>query len=98
ACGAVMPERHEPVFWPRPGPRTQPPDLGIDRYCPICNYNLRGLPSNCGCPECGAIEGRTTLEPIPWDQDASLGSYLATVWMILTAPADFAAHAWSVES
>ena len=27
----------------------------VDRPCFLCDYNLRGLPSDVSCPECGAV-------------------------------------------
>src|SRR2546421_12441218 len=54
------------TFWPRAGPVGGfVPDLGDDRPCGNCGYNLRGLTFDTACPECGAVWGiDPSVEPI----------------------------------
>src|SRR2546423_2723744 len=84
------------TFWPRAGPASAfVPDLGDDRPCENCGYNPRGLPFHSACPECGSISGiRADAEPIPWNEEATVGSYFRTVLMVLTS-ADPAAQVWT---
>lgn len=84
------------TFWPRAGPvGAVVPDLGDDRPCGSCGYNLRGLPFNTACPECGAVWGiDPSVEPIPWNERQSIGSFLGTVLMVLTTPGELAGHVW----
>src|SRR3954454_11492094 len=56
------------TFWPRVGPVGFVPDLGDDRPCANCGYNLRGLAYDSACPECGALFGiNPACDQIPWD-------------------------------
>jgi hypothetical protein len=84
------------TYWPRAGPvGGYVPDLGDDRPCENCGYNLRGLPYNSTCPECGATSGIVpTVEPIPWNERQTLGSFFATAIMVLGSPGELAAHVW----
>jgi hypothetical protein len=45
----------------------------VDRFCPECGYDLRGLASE-RCPECGlAIDAASSTSPIPWSHRARIG-------------------------
>jgi hypothetical protein len=84
------------TYWPRAGPvGAYVPDLGDDRPCENCGYNLRGLPFNSTCPECGATSGIVpVVEAIPWNERQTLGSFFGTALIVITAPGELAAHVW----
>src|SRR2546421_4875125 len=84
-------------FWPRAGPAAAfVPDLGDDRPCENCGSNLRGLPFNSTCPECGSTSGiRADAEPIAWNDEPSLANYFRTALMVLTGARDLAAQVWT---
>ena len=84
------------TYWPRAGPvGAYVPDLGDDRPCENCGYNLRGLPFNSICPECGATSGIVpVVEAIPWNERQTIGTFFATALMVITAPGELAAHVW----
>jgi hypothetical protein len=82
-------------FWPRAGPAGIVPDLGDDRPCSGCGYNLRGLPFDTACPECGAEWGiDPSAEPVAWNDKPSFASFFQTVIMVLTAPGELSGHIW----
>ncbi len=86
------------TFWPRSGPAISfAPDLGDDRPCENCGYNLRGLHFSSACPECGAMWGinAADAEPIAWNEDATVGSFFSTAMMVLTGGRDLAAQVWT---
>lgn len=85
------------TFWPRAGPAAAfVPDLGDDRPCENCGYNLRGLPFHCACPECGSTWGiHADAEPIPWNEQPSTANFFRTVIMVLTGARDLAAQIWT---
>ncbi|MCG3137077.1 MAG: hypothetical protein HJJLKODD_00919 [Phycisphaerae bacterium] len=62
--------------------RTQPKTIAEDTHCVRCGYNLRGLPSNHRCPECGtavqATLGRKGLGHLSaaWLKTVQLGLLL----------------------
>src|SRR5678816_3938392 len=73
--------------------------ISTDRLCDQCRYNLKGLPSNGKCPECGrAIRGRRSKRFVDSMVDApafylktlTLGIVVMAVFSIVCA---FAFHA-----
>ena len=86
------------TFWPRTGPAIAfVPDLGDDRPCENCGYNMRGLAFSSACPECGAMWGinAADAEPIAWNEDARAASFFSTAMMVLTGGRDLAAQLWT---
>src|SRR6266496_2646347 len=86
------------TFWPRAGPALSfVPDLGDDRPCENCGYNLRGLPFHSACPECGSTWGilQADAEPIAWNDGTGVRSFLRTVLMVLTSARDLASQVWT---
>jgi hypothetical protein len=75
---------------------AQPVPVEYDLLCEGCGYSLLGLYSD-RCPECGRPFDPTELPlaRVPWLYRARLGrvrAYLATVWMVLRRPREFAAE------
>ena len=69
-------------------------DDSVERFCPSCGYNLRGIGSD-RCPECGTAVDRSTLATsvIPWTHRRTLGlvsAYLRTVKLSILHPAKLA--------
>jgi hypothetical protein len=84
------------TFWPRAGPVGIVPDLGDDRPCGNCGYNLRGLAFDSACPECGAVWGIDQFaDPIPFNEERNAATFLQTLLMVLTAPRDLAQQVWT---
>ena len=84
------------TFWPRVGPVGLVPDLGDDRPCENCGYNLRGLAFDSACPECGAVYGIDEFaDAIPFNEERNVLSFVQTVLMVLTAPRDLAQQVWT---
>lgn len=74
------------------------PDLGDDRPCSNCGYNLRGLEFESACPECGASNGiNPDVEEIPWNDKRTVASYLRTVLMVLVTPNELGGHVWRMD-
>lgn len=69
------------------------PEVVAGRYCPGCGYDLRGLPVDGNCPECGRVVGAAATYRIPWERRAEFGRLLAfiqTVWLATARPARLA--------
>ncbi|HWP39636.1 MAG TPA: hypothetical protein VNL70_01835, partial [Tepidisphaeraceae bacterium] len=83
-------------FWPRTRRPDIAADFDFDRPCGNCGYNLRGLPVNAPCPECGSIGGITISDDtIGWDEQQTLASFLSTSCLVIFAPRSFARLVWS---
>ncbi len=87
------------TFWPRVGPAGFVPDLGDDRPCTHCGYNLRGLAYDSACPECGALWGISPgSERLPWDEgQRSLFAFVATAFIVFLRPRDLSGQIWAAE-
>ena len=65
------------TFWTRRGGQDFSAEVDYDRPCPVCGYNLRGLPMRSRCPECGAIGGWNLYDDaVAWDESHTLGALL----------------------
>ncbi|WP_428938643.1 hypothetical protein [Fontivita pretiosa] len=83
-------------FWPRMRRPDIAADFDFDRPCGNCGYNLRGLPLDAPCPECGSIGGiNTSDDTISWDEQQTLGSFLGTTGLVMFAPHRFGKLVWS---
>jgi len=47
------------------GDSTPTLTIGKQRYCPHCNYDLRGQPVNGKCPECGSVYSQASALRYP---------------------------------
>ena len=82
-------------FWPRPGRPEALGEIEFDQPCSNCGYNLRGLPPDAPCPECGSRGGlNLSDEPIPWDEKQSIIAFVATVFMTIFHPHELARQLW----
>jgi hypothetical protein len=72
------------------------PAVSIDRFCPDCGYDLRGIASE-RCPECGLKRGQSLVEsPIPWAHRDRIGrprAFGRTVILATFTPKKLAAAA-----
>lgn len=88
------------TFWPRVGPIGFVADLGDDRPCANCGYNLRGLAYDSACPECGAIFGiSVAVDPMPWDDEERRGivGFLSACAIVLLRPRDLGGQVWACD-
>ena len=91
----AAPSEQRRTYWPRAGPVGIVPDLGDDRPCENCGYNLRGITFDTPCPECGSLYGvDPDVEPIPWNEKQSFASYFMTASMVLMSPRELSGHVW----
>src|SRR5512139_2122602 len=96
------PQNDRRNYWPRAGPVGYVPDLGDDRPCANCGYNLRGLAYDSACPECGALWGISPAsEQLPWDnaeqreRGGGVIAFIATVFIVLLRPRDLSGQVWA---
>jgi hypothetical protein len=83
------------TFWSRRGGPDLSAEVDYNRPCPVCSYNLRGLPLRSRCPECGSVGGWNLYdEPVRWDEDRTLGAYLSTAATAIFNPNRLARHVW----
>jgi hypothetical protein len=91
----ASPAEQRRTYWPRAGPVGIVPDLGDDRPCENCGYNLRGITFDTPCPECGSLYGvDPDAEPIAWNDRPSFANYFRTIAMVLFTPRELAGHVW----
>jgi hypothetical protein len=70
-------------------PSTPRPFPSDDSLCESCGYSLRGLPVEGQCPECGRPireSDPAQRTGLPWQNRATIGSWLETTWMMVTRP------------
>ena len=81
--------------------------IQTDRACDQCEYNLKGLPTDGNCPECGApIRRRATRTSGTMSQEAptsfvnklTLGFTIATIGMLLTSTGQLIAIMYAVSN
>jgi hypothetical protein len=86
---------HGQTFWSRRGGRDLSAEVDYDRPCPVCHYNLRGLPLRSRCPECGSVGGWNLYdEPVAWDDTRTFGAFMRTFATAIFHPQHLARHVW----
>jgi hypothetical protein len=71
---------------------TSDADGTISRYCPSCDYDLRGLSSD-RCPECGLRIEDVAVFAVPWERRQEMGrmrAFARTVRLAIFSPAKLA--------
>src|SRR4051794_14547014 len=83
------------TFWSRRGGRDLSAEVDYDRPCPVCRYNLRGLPMRSRCPECGSVGGWNLYdEPVAWDGTRNVGAFISSCATAIFHPQKLARHVW----
>ena len=87
---------HRRTFWPRSERPELLGEVDLDRPCPSCGYNLRGLLPGSACPECGSRDGLNLVcDPVPWAVKPGAYTFLKTALLVVFRPRDFARQLWS---
>lgn len=60
----------------------QPMTIGLIAICPLCDYDLKGLPTEHKCPECGYEYDNATIVLPCWTSKGKYTSWLQRVFLL----------------